>query len=153
MVRALMTAMSIAAVFIPAGSTEAVPDDQPRGEVELRRAQEVPAEGFEKRTVVGTGETLYVAGKGWRLTREDVAKSEVTDDELGKVAVAVEFTKQGREKMAKLTEGWIDKRLAIFVDGKIVCAPVIKSKLENAVLISKVTSADAHRIVKALSPK
>jgi preprotein translocase subunit SecD len=153
MVRALMTAMSIAAVLGLAGSPEAVPDDQQRVEVELRRAQEVPAEGFEKRTLAGTGETLYVARKGWRLSREDVTKSEVTDDERGRVAVAVEFTKRGRANIGKLTEGWIDKRLAVFVDGKIVSTPVIKSKIDNAVLISGVTSADAHRIVKALSPK
>ena len=38
MIRPLMTAMSLAAVFVRAGSTEAAPDDQQHVEVELRRA-------------------------------------------------------------------------------------------------------------------
>src|SRR5262245_12103687 len=153
MVRALMTAMSIAAVFVLAGSTEAVPDEQQRVEVELRRAQEMPAEGFEKRTAADTGETLYVAKKTWRLSREDIAKAKIIFDDRGRIAVDILFAEQGREKMGKLTEGWVDKRLAILLDGKVISTPLLKSKITDAAIISNITSADAQRIVKALSPQ
>jgi preprotein translocase subunit SecD len=94
-----------------------------------------------------------VAREEWQLSREDVAKAEVIRDERGGVAVAISFTEQGQEKMGKLTEGWVGKRLAVLLDGKVVSAPVLKTKITTAALISNVTAADADRVVKALNPQ
>jgi hypothetical protein len=72
------------------------------------------------------------------LTREDVVNIEVSADEPRKVTV--EFTKEGRAKIGKLTDGWNEKRLAVLVNGRIVFTPIVKS-------------ADARQIDKTLLPK
>jgi len=53
------------------------------------------------------------------------------DQQTGKPVVALEFDKKGAEIFEKITEKNVGKRLAIFIDGKLISSPQIKEKISG----------------------
>lgn len=64
------------------------------------------------------------------LTGADLEKAEVVfDKQTGKPAVSLQFTKEGGDKFEVLTEKNIGKNLPIILDGGIISAPTVQSKI------------------------
>jgi len=64
------------------------------------------------------------------LTGADLAESSVSFDKTtGKPSVSLNFTSEGGEKFAKITEENIGKPVAILLDNQIVSAPVVQEKI------------------------
>ena len=64
------------------------------------------------------------------LTGADLAKAAVTfDSKTGKPSVSLQFTKEGGDKFAKITERLVGKPLAILLDGQIIEAPIVQEKI------------------------
>jgi preprotein translocase subunit SecD len=127
--------------------------DSPRVKVEFRRAESIPAPGLEEVTVPGTTKKVYLH-KQAALTDQDIAEARPTQDVRLEPAVDVRFTREGREKMAKLSEQQLGKPLAILVNGKLVCAPLVKAKIsERALITGRFTEAEAESIARAINGK
>ena len=124
--------LGVAAARCAAGA-----DDPPRVQVEFRRAQDEVAPGYIKRRIEGTSDTVYVHDKAdFVLTPDDMNEAKVGKDDRTRPAVIIMFAQPGREKMGELTGGWVGKRLAILVDGKVVSSPTVRSKITDSALIN-----------------
>jgi preprotein translocase subunit SecD len=145
----LLSAMGLGCV---AQASEQEPAEKPRAQVEFRRAENKPAEGLTEATVGNSRDKVYLH-KTADATNEDIADARV-DTLNDPVAVIVVFTKEGAEKMAKLSEGHQGKPLAILVDGKVISAPIVRATFRNQAIITGLSSKEeAERIVTGLKGK
>jgi preprotein translocase subunit SecD len=145
-----VSSLAVAAILGAAG-----PDDPPRPKVEFRRAQNEAAPGYTRRPIEGSKDFVYVHDKAdFVPTPADVSEARVDRDERNELAVVIYFTSSGQDKLGALTGDWVDKRLAILVDGKVVAAPILRTKIEAAALISgNFTYSEAERIAVGLRGK
>jgi preprotein translocase subunit SecD len=132
--------------------------DRPGMGVEFRRAEVEPADSLTQATVQGSGQKIYLH-KDADLTSADVAvarvvKADVLGDRKETFSVDVQFTKQGANRMAVLSQEHHGKPLAILFDGKVISAPLIMSPLSETVVIAGgFTDAEAKRLADALNQK
>ena len=124
---------------------------QDAAKLELRRAETKPAEGLVEATVSGTNTKIYLY-KAVELSNSDIESARaVGEDSPG---VEVTFSALGRGKAAKLSKEHRGKPLAILVDGKVVAAPIVRTDLGPAVLITgQFTKAEAERLANGLTGK
>ena len=120
---------------------------------EVRRAERKPAEGLTEAKVEGTDTKVYLH-KEVELTNEDIAGAKAVTDESKANIVEVELTKEGRQKLARVTKAHQGKPLAILVDGKVVAAPVVRDEITGHARISgNFTKEEAERIAKGIKGK
>ncbi len=65
------------------------------------------------------------------LTGADLKQATPGTDEYGRPLVQIEFTPEGSEKFAKVTESHVGKPLAILLDGQIISAPTINEPIRG----------------------
>ncbi len=71
------------------------------------------------------------------LTGADLREAKVSFDQVtGKPVVILDFTDEGKQKFAEITERNIGKRLPIVLDDQIISAPVVQDKIEGSAQIS-----------------
>ena len=70
----------------------------------------------------------YVLGEVY-VSGGELSDARYTDDEYGKPAVAFSFNRQGAEAFEKATADNIGKQIAIVLDGVIISAPVVQTKI------------------------
>ena len=70
------------------------------------------------------------------LDERDVESAKIARDNIGQPTVGLTMTDAGAEKLAALTEKNIDKQMAFVLDGKVLCAPIIRSKISRQAIIS-----------------
>ena len=93
-----------------------------------RTAQLVFAEVIE--VPAKDGATPSASLKPTNLTGADLAESSVTfDQNTGKPAVSLTFTKEGGDKFAKITGDNVGKPVAIVLDNEVVSAPNVQEKI------------------------
>lgn len=63
------------------------------------------------------------------LTGQDLSKSTLTTDSSGQWVVSLEFNAAGAKKFASLTESLVGQQMAIFFDGELQSAPVIREPI------------------------
>ena len=63
------------------------------------------------------------------LTGKDLSKSQLTTDYSGQWVVSLEFNSEGAKKFAELTEALVNQQMAIFFDGELQSAPVIREPI------------------------
>jgi len=128
--------------------------DQPtKPKLEFRRAETKPADGLTEATVPGRKDNIYLYMDA-ELTEADVAQASVSVDSQFNPCIDIVFTKTGAEKMAKLSEAQIDKPFAILVEGKVISAPTVKSKLSaRARIAGGFTKEEAEKLAKAIKSK
>jgi preprotein translocase subunit SecD len=143
---ALATAASLA-LALPV-----LADDKPKTKVEFRRAETTAAKDLTEATVAGTKDKVYLH-KTADLTGADVASAKLSGEDKNPT-IEITFTEAGAKKAAKLSEDHADKPVAIVVDGKVIAAPVIRTKLGATIRISgHFTEDEAKSLVKAISGK
>jgi preprotein translocase subunit SecD len=74
---------------------------------------------------------FYVVNKIARVTGRDLKTAGVTRDENGRPAVSFDLNAAGAEKFGRLTEQNINKSLAIVLDGQVMSAPTINSRITD----------------------
>lgn len=75
--------------------------------------------------------SYYVVNKVARVTGADLKNAGVTRDENGRPAVSFDLNAAGAQKFGTLTEENIGKLLAIVLDGKVMSAPSINSRITD----------------------
>lgn len=124
-------------------------DKKPTARFEIRKAEEDPDKELQEATIASTGKKIYLH-KAIELTEADILEATTTHVVGEQYGVSIKFTKKGAEKMAKLTQGHMNKPIAVLLDGKVLVAPVVRSKISDKGMISPFSEAECDRIVKAL---
>jgi preprotein translocase subunit SecD len=76
-----------------------------------------------------------------------------TDEITGKPQIEINFTEQGRKQFAEIIRADLDKRLAILVDGKVICAPVIRAEITSgqALITGDFTKREAQVLADTIN--
>jgi hypothetical protein len=126
---------------------------QPGVKVDFRRAENQPGEGLIETRVNGTTQKVYLQASA-DVTNADIAEPRAALDSQQKPVVENTFTAEGAKKMAKLTAEHQNKPLAILVDGKVVCAPVLMATISRkAQITGDFTQEAVERIVRGINGK
>jgi hypothetical protein len=81
-----------------------------------------------------------------------VQSAGITNDELGRQAIAFRLDRNGGTKMAALTGPAVGKRLAILVDGKVYSAPTLNSMIgHSGIIAGDFKSAELSDLTRRLS--
>jgi preprotein translocase subunit SecD len=69
-------------------------------------------------------------------------------------SVEVTFTDKAREHFAAITRQHVGKQVALVVDGKVYCAPVIRDEIGNgkAIISGQFTEREATQVAAKLKP-
>jgi preprotein translocase subunit SecD len=112
-------------------------------------AETAPGDGLIEKTVLGTEERLYLHEEVL-LTGGDVESASAFPAVEGP-AILLNFTAQGREKIARVTASSEGRRLAIMVDGVVITAPKIAEPIPGKATIFGYFSMDeAERLVRKI---
>jgi preprotein translocase subunit SecD len=132
------------------------PTDKPRMKVEFHWAEEKPTQGLteNKGVDLSCSDKKAYLHKQAILTNQDIAAARlhkangVPGD---KFLIETSLTGEAGKKMARASAEHRNKSLFL-VDGKIVAAMVVKSRLSDSVPITGYfTQAEAERIVKGIN--
>jgi len=82
------------------------------------------------------GRQFYVVNQVAGVTGRDLKNAGVTRDENGRPAVSFNLNAAGAEKFGRLTEANINSLLAIVLDGRVVSAPKINSRISDNGIIT-----------------
>lgn len=77
----------------------------------------------------GKTEKGVVSWEPTGLTGKDLSKSQLTTDSSGQWVVSLDFNAEGAKKFAELTESLVGQQMAIFFDGELQSAPVIREPI------------------------
>ena len=113
--------------------------------------------GYERlREVSGDRKSVgnvYIVQRKPQMTGNAVDKAQVTQTQFGSIAIALKFNTQGAAQFAQVTEKNIKRQLAIVLDGKLYCAPVIQSRIAGgqAEITGRFSMEEAQNIADALN--
>jgi preprotein translocase subunit SecD len=82
------------------------------------------------------GKSYYIVNKVAGVTGRDLKTAGVTRDQNGRPAVSFNLNAAGAEKFGRLTEANINRLLAIVLDGTVVSAPNINSRISDNGIIT-----------------
>ncbi len=123
--------------------------------IELRIAEEEPADALTKKIFSGRGrtETFYLHEEVL-LTESDIVNASVITMQEHP-AVEVIFSDTGRKKFAQITAQNINKHLAVLINGELVCAPVIRDTVRagKAIINGDFSEEEARRIADSLGAR
>ena len=118
---------------------------------EVRRAQREPADGLLKAEVPGSKRQVIYLYPSSELSNADVDEATAGKTEFGQVAIDIIFTEAGARKFSELSAAHRNHPVAFLIDGKVVCAPVIQSRLgKQAQIFGEFTEAEAERIAAGI---
>jgi preprotein translocase subunit SecD len=117
---------------------------------EVRLAEDNPANGLREILVSGS-RRIYLQQRAV-VTNSDIAQAEVVPGNTASTFnVSIRFTPDGAARMLRATQGHLGRPVAILLDGEVVMAPVVKSPISNAAMITgNYTRAEAERIVNGI---
>ena len=120
-------------------------------QVEFRLAYNKPKQGATMMIVPGIEKKVYVDPYPV-LTRMDIASATVVEDPAG-LGLEFIFTPVGSARLYEVTSQNVGNRLALFINGKLVAAPIIREPITagRAVMFGKLDRRELERIAKALS--
>ncbi|MBE6380850.1 MAG: protein translocase subunit SecD [Lentisphaerae bacterium] len=113
--------------------------------------------GYEKMQEAGSrrGEetSYYIVQKRSLMNGNAVDKAHVAQNEYGAISIALKFNSQGAAEFAEITGKNLHRQLAIVLDGKLYCAPVIQSRISGgqAEITGKFSMEEAQNIADALN--
>ena len=145
--------VALALVCSLVGCTETDLPRTPTVQVEFRPAESEPAPGLTEVTVAGINDKLYVHEEVV-ISNADIVKASALDHREMGPTIRVKFTKSASDAFEVFTRNNIGKPLAIFIDGSLVSAPIIRAPVSGAAMISgDFTSEEAEQIANGIIGK
>ena len=132
-----LIAVFLAGVFLQAQSA-----------VEIRAASSTAVAGWQ-RVTAADGEAIWVAPTA-SLTSADFASGVSHTMRDGRDAVGVEFTAEGARKMRALSAAKTNQRIALLLEGKVIWAPVVRSRSNREAQLTGLSRDQAKRLVTAV---
>ncbi len=95
----------------------------------------------------------YVVARRPEMTGSGIDQAFVSRNQFGSLTIALRFNDRGARDFAAVTRSNIGRQLAIVLDGKLYCAPVIKSAISGgqAEISGSFSAEEAQEIAGALS--
>jgi preprotein translocase subunit SecD len=122
----LLTLM--AACLITSGAAFAAPSTS--SVFQIRLVLDAPAGDSEPMTVVSKERKEVMNVQKTVLLDQTALKSAgVRTDALGHARIEITFADEGRKRFAEITRAKVGQRLAIIVDGRLYCAPTIRTEI------------------------
>lgn len=114
---------------------------------EVRLAESEPTTGLRRATIAGSDRAVYLHDE-ILVSNGDVAESRVEPArDLERFAVHIGLNRAAADRMRKATSGHIGRPVAIFIDGEVVSAPIVRSVIgDEAIVGGNYTRAEADRI-------
>ena len=142
-------------VLAPATAT-ADPDKAPpmrselRARFEVRPAQVKAADGLTEAMNPDTGQKIYIH-KEPVITARDVSEVRAVEDKeyKGLFILRLTLTREGAKRMEKFSATWLDKPLAVLVDGKVIWSGTVLSKLSKNMGLN-CRKETAEQVVRAI---
>lgn len=118
---------------------------------EVRLAEERPADGLREARVSGSDRVVYLHEETVVTNADIEGSSIVPGSDPSRFNIGVRFNATGADKMRQATAGHIGKPVAILLDGAVAMAPVLRSPIADAAMISgDYSRAEAERIVNGI---
>ncbi|MDR3254584.1 MAG: protein translocase subunit SecD [Synergistaceae bacterium] len=94
---------------------------------------------------------IYLLGQLY-VTGGDLVDARVTQDELARPAVSLEFNSEGASAFENATAENIEKQIAIVLDGSVISAPVVRTRISggNAIITGTFSYDEAARLAVML---
>jgi hypothetical protein len=91
------------------------------------------------------------------VSSADVQGAKAWADETGQPFVSIQLSADGAARLKAATHAWIEKRLAVLLDGVVVTAPVVKTEIPNGnvslAMGRGATLGAAQKLAEALKPR
>ncbi len=112
-----------------------------------------PPPGYEVLEEGGRSHARYLVARRPEMTGQSVARAMPVRDQFGQIKIALEFNSKGAADFARVTGENLHRQLAIVLDGKLYCAPVIQSVITggHAEISGSFSNEEAQQIADALS--
>jgi preprotein translocase subunit SecD len=132
----LVLLLSCPAVVSPtrAAAADAPRDAKPRLRFALVASADEKADVIEVDDPAAPGGKLRVLKDAF-LDETGIATAEVTTVD-GKNAVSLKMTKEGADRLGRATAANVNRRVAVLFDGRVIFAPVIRSRISDAAMIT-----------------
>ena len=125
--------------------------EPPKMSLEIREAESMPGAELTESSVRGSQDKVYLV-KEAALTVDDISHVRGITDNSGRPALAVNLTEDGTRKMLALTDRRIGKQLAFLVNGEVVGAPVVRSRISSSYEITGAfTKPEIEAIVRSIN--
>jgi preprotein translocase subunit SecD len=115
-------------------AADAPPDAKPRLRWSLVAGADDKAGVVEVDDANAPGGKLRVFKDAF-LDETGIESAEVTTVD-GKTAVSLKMTKDGAARLGRVTSDNLNRRVAVLFDGRVVFAPVIRSRISDAAMIT-----------------
>jgi len=109
---------------------EADRQPSPAVKVEFRPAWNTPEPGLTPMKTTDTGQEIHI-GEEVLMTNTHIASASARPDEYGQYTIEIVLTQEGRAKFAEITAESVGRPLAIFLDGRLVSAPVVQERIDS----------------------
>ncbi|MFQ5592485.1 MAG: hypothetical protein ACE5HE_15110 [Phycisphaerae bacterium] len=97
------------------------------------------------------GQPVYVAPDSV-ISERDIVSARVVENRQGRPAVGVTFSEEAGARFERFTDAHIGEHLAILIDGELLTAATIRSKLgRRALIVGDFTLERAEEIAAALN--
>lgn len=147
----LLALTSLFCVGCGAGQPPLKALDLSRPAVSFRWAEAFDSPGHIEATVAGTNERVYVH-PSTILSGEDIASAIATLSDDGQASLSMTFNPSGQEKMARASAASSGRRMALVVDGTVVCAVrVLGPMSEHAIIPDAFSSEEARKLAKRIN--
>jgi len=113
--------------------------------------------GYERlREVSGKRDSsgsVYIVEKRPQMTGNAVDRAQAVQTQYGSIAISLKFNSKGAAQFAQVTEKNVKRQLAIVLDGKLYCAPVIQDRIAGgqAEITGRFSMEEANNIADALN--
>lgn len=117
---------------------------------EMRLAEDQPVHGTIAARIAGSDRLVHLHPE-IVVNNDDIADAVVLQDGPAGFGVAVRLLAPGAARMRQATATHLGRPVAILIDGVVVTAPVVRSPIDEAAVISgHYTQADAERIARGI---
>lgn len=149
-VAALVAAATIALVVAYVSGVRLTTPVAAQVRFEVRLAEERPAPGLVVAQVENTGQVIYLHPEAV-VSNGDVASAVAIGGTPG-FTVEVQLLPSAAERLRQATSAHIGRPVAILLDGHVAMAPIVRSPIgEAAVITGQLTEAEARRIAEGVS--
>ena len=109
--------------------------------------------GYEVLEEGGRSHARYLVARRPEMNGQSVARAMPVRDQFGQIKIALEFNSKGAADFSRVTGENLHRQLAIVLDGKLYCAPVIQSVITggHAEISGSFSNEEAQQIADALS--
>ncbi len=98
-------------------------------------------------------QNVYLVARRSEMDGKGIDQAFVSRNEFGRISIALRFNSEGAKKFAEITGRNIGRQLAIVLDGRLYCAPVIQSEITGgqAEISGQFSLEEAQLIADALT--